>query len=134
MSFAPSRDGQRTFQRFDLDPRWTGIPELDDAGPRAITADLRSYGPATTDHVRHWRGSGLSAGRRRIDRWFAGLGEQLVAEDVEGTTAYVDCRDIDSLLAARRSDSVRFLPGHGQWVRGPGTKDVHVTRSRAAPS
>jgi len=24
---------------------------------------------------------------------------------------------------------VRFLPGHDQWVIGPGTKDVHVTPS-----
>ncbi len=40
MSFAPSRDGQQTFQRLDQNPRWTGVPDLDDAGPRAITAYL----------------------------------------------------------------------------------------------
>jgi hypothetical protein len=35
--------------------------------------------------------------------------------------------DVDSLAAARPSESLRFLPGHDQWVMGPGTKDVHVT-------
>ena len=25
------------------------------------------------------------------------------------------------------ANAVRFLPGHDQWVMGPGTKDVHVT-------
>jgi hypothetical protein len=34
--------------------------------------------------------------------------------------------DLDALLAARPSKSVRLLPGHDQWVIGPGTKDVHV--------
>ncbi len=28
------------------------------------------------------------------------------------------------------SEAVRFLPGHDQWVMGPGTKDVHVTPPR----
>ncbi len=28
---------------------------------------------------------------------------------------------------AEPSDAVRFLPGHDQWVMGPGTKDTHVT-------
>jgi hypothetical protein len=127
MSFAPSRDGQRTFQRLDLNPRWTGVPDLDEAGPRAITAYLHTYGPATFDHVHYWLGNGLSAGRTRLDRWLAELRDQLVAVDVEGTTAYVVRGDVDSLVAARPSTAVRFLPGHDQWVMGPGTKDVHVT-------
>jgi hypothetical protein len=127
MSFGPPRDGQHTFQRLDLNPRWTGVPGLDDAGPRAITAYLRTYGPATSDHVHYWLGDGLSAGRKRIDGWLSGLRDQLVAVDVEGTTAYVVREDVDSLVAARPSNAVRLLPGHDQWVMGPGTKDVHVT-------
>jgi hypothetical protein len=35
--------------------------------------------------------------------------------------------DAESLTAARPSNAVRFLPGHDQWVMGPGTKDSHVT-------
>jgi hypothetical protein len=127
MSFGPSRDGQRTFQRLDLNPRWTGVPDLDDAGPRAITGYLRTYGPATFGHVHHWLGDGLSAGRKRLDAWLSELRDQLVAVEVEGTTAYVVREDVDSLVAARPSDAVRLLPGHDQWVMGPGTKDVHVT-------
>ena len=45
------------------------------------------------------------------------------------TTAYVVREDVDSLATARPSDAVRLLPGHDQWVIGPGTKDVHVTPS-----
>ncbi len=129
MSFAPSRDGQHTFQRLDDNPRWKGIPDLEDAGPRAITTYLRAYGPATSDHIHHWLGEGLSAGRRRLDRWLSGLGDRLAAVDIEGTTAYVVAEDVESLAAARPSAAVRFLPGHDQWVMGPGTKDTHVTPS-----
>jgi hypothetical protein len=129
MSFGLPRDGQHTFQRLDDNPRWKGIPDLEDAGPRAITGYLRTYGPATVDHVHYWLGNGLSAGRRRLDRWLSELGDQLVAVDVDGTTAYVVAEDVEPLNAARPSDAVRFLPGHDQWVMGPGTKDTDVTPS-----
>ena len=104
-----------------------GIPALDDAGPRAIRAYLRTYGPASVDHVHHWLGENLSAGRRRLDRWLSELSGQLVAVDVEGTTTYVLAEDAESLTAARQTNAVRFLPGHDQWVMGPGTKDRAVT-------
>lgn len=129
MSFGPPRDGQPTFQRLDRNPRWTGIPDVEEAGPRAILAYLRTYGPATLDHVHYWLGSGLSAGRKRLNTWFSRLGDRLVAVDVEGTAAYVVREDLDALEAARPSQAVRFLPGHDQWVIGPGTKDVQVTPS-----
>jgi hypothetical protein len=127
MSFGPPRDGQHTVQRLDSNPRWRGIPDADEAGPRAITAYLRVYGPATVDHVHYWLGNGLSAGRRRLDGWIAGLGERLATVDIEGVTSHVLREDVDSLVDARPSESVRLLPGHDQWVMGPGTKDVHVT-------
>jgi hypothetical protein len=127
MSLGPPRDGQHTFQRLDRNPRWTGVPDLEDAGPRAITAYLRTYGPATPEHLHYWLGDGLSAGRRRLTGWISGLRDHLVAVHVDGTTAYVVRDDVNSLVAARPASSVRFLPGHDQWVMGPGTKDVHVT-------
>jgi Winged helix DNA-binding domain len=127
LSIGPRRDGQHTFQRLDTNPLWAGIPDLEDAGPRAITAYLRSYGPATPEHVHYWLGNGLSAGRRRLDGWLSGLDDQLVAVDVDGTMAYLMAEDLESLTVARPSGVVRFLPGHDQWVMGPGTKDVHVT-------
>ena len=127
MSLGPPRDGQHTFQRLDTNPRWRGIPDLDDAGPRAVTAYLRTYGPATRDHLHYWLVDGLSAGRRRVENWFSELGDELVAVNVEGTEAYVVREDLEALLAARASEAVRFLPGHDQWVIGPGTKDTQVT-------
>ncbi|KRF34928.1 winged helix DNA-binding domain-containing protein [Nocardioides sp. Soil805] len=129
MSLGPRRDGQHTFQLLDDNPRWRGIPDLADAGPRAITAYLRTYGPATLEHLHYWLGEGLSAGRRRLDAWFSELSDRLVAVDVEGTTTYVVREDVDGLVASLPSEAVRFLPGHDQWVIGPGTKDVHVTPS-----
>jgi len=126
MGLGPARGRQATFQRLDGNPRWQGVPDLEDAGPRAITAYLRTYGPATTDQVHHWLGDGLSAGRARLDRWLAALGDRLVAVDVEGTEAYVVQEDAETLAAARPSAAVRLLPGHDQWVMGPGTKDTRV--------
>ena len=127
VSLAPARDGQLTLQRLDDNPHWRGIPDLDDAGSFAVREYLRTYGPATPDHVHHWLGSGLSAGRKRLDHWLAELADQLARVDVEGTPALVLRTDVDDLLAAEPSDAVRLLPGHDQWVAGPGTKDEHVT-------
>ena len=129
LSFGPPREGRRTLQRLDSNPRWRGIPDLDDAGPRAITAYVRTYGPATLENIQYWLGEGLSAGRKRLGSWFEGLGDRLVAVDVEGTLAYVAREDVDSLEATHPSEAARFLPGHDQWVMGPGTKDAHVTPS-----
>ncbi|GIH04016.1 hypothetical protein Rhe02_20830 [Rhizocola hellebori] len=127
LSFGPPRDGKRTLQRLDSNPRWRGIPDLEEAGPRAVLAYFRTYGPATIDNLHYWLGEGLSAGRKRLDSWFAGLADRLVAVDVEGSVGYVAREDIDALVGTRPSEAVRFLPGHDQWVMGPGTKDVHVT-------
>ena len=129
LSLGPPRDGRRTVQRLDDNPRWGGIPDLDDAGPRAITAYFRTYGPATLENLHYWLGNGLSAGRKRLESWFAALGDRLVAVDVGGTVAYAAREDVDALLATGPSDAVRFLPGHDQWVMGPGTKDTQVTPS-----
>jgi hypothetical protein len=127
MSLGPPRDGAHTFQRLDRNPRWKGIPALEDAGPRAVTAYFDTYGPATLDHLHYWLGNGLSAGAKRLKSWVAELGNRLVAVDVVGTKAFALREHVDALEATVASDVVRFLPGHDQWVIGPGTKDVHVT-------
>ena len=126
LSLGPRREGRMTLQSLEHNPAWAGIPPLDQAGPRAIRAYLRSYGPATLEHVHHWLGAGLSAGRRRLDRWWDALADDLAAVDVDGTTAYVVTDDLEPLLASSPTGSVRLLPGHDQWVMGPGTKDEHV--------
>lgn len=126
LSLGPRRDGRPTLQSLEHNAAWAGVPALDEAGPAAIRAYLRSYGPATPDHVHHWLGSGLSAGRRRLDRWWSELAGDLAAVEVDGTTAYVVADDLEPLLGATPTGSVRLLPGHDQWVMGPGTKDAHV--------
>jgi hypothetical protein len=134
MGFGPPRDGMHTFQRLDRNPLWKGIPDLDDAGRHAVEVYFGTYGPATPAHLEYWLGEGLSAGRKRIQTWFADLGDRLAAVDVEGEPTYVLREDYDGLMAARPTKAVRFLPGHDQWVMGPGTKDVHVTpASRRTP-
>ena len=125
MSYGPPRDGRPTFQRLD-GPWWAGIWDLDEAGPHAITSYLRTYGPATTDHVHHWLGAGLGAGRKRLLSWLGTLRDRLEAVEVDGTTAYVLGEDLDDLMATRPTDAVRLLPGHDQWVMGVGTSDAHV--------
>jgi hypothetical protein len=62
-----------------------------------------------------------------LGSWFTGLGDRLAPVDVEGTLAYVAREDVDALQVTHPSEAVRFLPGHDQWVMGPGTKDAHVT-------
>ena len=65
MSFGPSRDGRATFQRLDTNPRWTGLPDLDQAWQQAVETYFRTYGPATFRHVHYWLGEGLGVGRIR---------------------------------------------------------------------
>jgi hypothetical protein len=127
MSFAPPRDGQHTFQRLDDKPRWAGVWDLDEAGTHAVEAYLRTYGPATPNHLQYWLGEGLSAGRKRISGWIAGLDDRLVRIGVDGETRLVLREDVDELMATRPTEAVLLLPGHDQWVIGPGTKDEHVT-------
>lgn len=126
MSFGPPRDGRATFQRLDHNPRWAGVPDLDDAGTRAVEAYFRAYGPATADHVHYWLGDGLGAGRKRIQSWIAGLGGQLAAVDIDGEPAYVLREDLEELAAMPATSAVRLLPGYDQWILGPGTADAHV--------
>jgi hypothetical protein len=126
MSFGPPKEGQASFQRLDGNPRWAGIPDLDEAGTRAVEAYFRTYGPATPDHVRYWLGEGLGAGRKRIRSWIAGLGDRLAEVDVDGEPAYVLREDLEDLVATPATGAVRLLPGYDQWVLGPGTADAHV--------
>ena len=52
-------------------PGWAGVPDLEEAGPRAVLEYVDAYGPTTPEHVDHWLGEGLSAGRKRLERWWA---------------------------------------------------------------
>jgi DNA glycosylase AlkZ-like len=126
MSFGPSREGRATFQRLDHNPRWAGVPDLEAAGMRAVEAYFRTYGPATPEHVQHWLGEGLGAGRKRIQSWLAAFGDRLAAVNLDGETAYILREDLDELAATHASTAVRLLPGYDDWVLGPGTNDAHI--------
>ena len=125
MCLGPPRDGRATFQRLDHNPRWAGLPDLAEAGPRAVEAYLRAYGPATDRHLRYWLGEGLGAGRW-IRSWVARLGDRLATVDVDGEPAYVHREDVEDLMGTPPTTAVRLLPGHDQWVLGPGTADARV--------
>jgi hypothetical protein len=49
-----------------------------------------------------------------------------VQVDLDGEPAYLLGEDLDDLTATPPSTVVRLLPGHDQWVLGPGTADPHV--------
>jgi hypothetical protein len=126
MSYGPPRGGRTTFQRLDGNPRWAGVPDLAEAGKRAVEAYFRAYGPATPDHVQYWLGDGLGAGRKRIQGWIAGLGDGLAAVDIGGEPALILREDLEDLVSTSARDTVRLLPAYDQWVLGPGTADGHV--------
>jgi hypothetical protein len=126
MSFGPARAGRATFQALDANPRWSGLLELDEAGPRAVESYFRAYGPATAAHVHYWLSEGLGAGRRGVQSWISGLGGRLAEVEADGERAYVLREDLDELASTRPTSGVRLLPGYDQWVIGPGTADPHV--------
>ena len=131
--FGPTRDGQATFRLLSGDPRWPGLPDVDEAGRRAVALYLRAYGPATFDNLVYWLTEGLGVPRRRLRGWMADLGVDVTEVTVDGVDAYALTADLDQLSAAEPSDAVRLLPGFDPWVMGPGTADMRVlARERRA--
>jgi hypothetical protein len=126
LAFGPLQGRQQTLQLLDGNPRWGGVPELDDAGMRAIETYLRAYGPATLDHLDYWLAKGLSAGRKRIEGWLARLGDRLAEIDVDGQPSYIFRDDLDELTGTAPSSAVRLLPTYDQWLLGAGTADARI--------
>ncbi len=91
-----------------------------------MEAYFRTYAPATSDHVQYWLGSGLGAGRKRIQAWIAGVGDRLAPVDIEGETAFVLGEHLEDLAATSPTPAIRLLPGYDQWILGPGTADPHI--------
>ena len=113
LCFAPG-DGQRVrFARSDrfVGP-WEPVP-VEDAAREAARRYLRAYGPATREWLARWFGmtSAPLAGR-----WLRALGDDAVEVEVAGTTAWLLADDVDVLVAARPSGTVRLLPAFDQHV------------------
>jgi hypothetical protein len=115
-------------------PGWAGVPDLEDAGPRAVREYVDAYGPATFAHVEHWLGRGLSAGRKRLERWWHEVEDELVAVDVEGEERWLLAARADELADTRPQPSVVLLPGKDDWVMGPGTQDTWVVPAARRPA
>jgi hypothetical protein len=126
LSLGPLRDGQVTLQRLDGNPRWAGLPDIDEAGRRAIEAYLRAYGPASADNLQYWLGEGLGVRRALIRQWSARLGGRLCTVEVDAEPRLVLREDLDDLATTATTTAVRLLTKYDQWVLGPGTADVHV--------
>ena len=98
MGLGPGRDGEATFLRLDDVPGWTGIPDLDEAGPTVVAAYFRTHGPATADRVHDWFGKGLGAKRKAISRWLDQLDDRLEPVSVDGDRVLVLREDLDDLV------------------------------------
>lgn len=130
ISLGPLRDGHLTFQSPQVSPHWTGLPPLEEAGPRAVLAYLSGYGPTTRAHLHYWLVAGLSAGRKRLDGWLDDLIGNYVAEIQVNGEPMLHLRDhVEDLAAQAPSTGVTLLPGHDQWVLGAGTADGRIVPS-----
>lgn len=102
---------------------WPGIPEPDVAGPKAITAYLNAYGPATPETFDAWLSRG-SLRKTVLRRWFSELGDTLTQVEVEGRPGYLPTEHLDDLATTDPTTAVHLLGGFDQYVLGPGTNDT----------
>ncbi|MBF0689263.1 MAG: winged helix DNA-binding domain-containing protein [Cellulomonas sp.] len=118
--------GPLMLQALATNPRWTGLPDVDEAGPQAVEAYLHAYGPATPEHLRYWLTEGLGVRFTAVRGWLDALGPRVSRLEVDGEPVLVLRDDVPALAASSPTDVVRLLPQYDQWVLGPGTADVHV--------
>jgi hypothetical protein len=124
--FGPQRGTRVTFARPEqLSPHWRPLMDADEAAPRALSAYLGAYAPATPTHLRNWLARGRISGRQ-LKHWFSELADSLTKIDVDGDEMFIRTEDVDSLNRAKPAAIVRLLGGFEQWVLGPGTDDTHV--------
>lgn len=126
----PDLSGGLVLQSPGATTGWAGLPDLDEAGPRTVLEYVDAYGPTTPEHVHHWLGEGLSAGRGRLERWWGAVREHLVEVDVDGESRWHLAEHADELAGTTPESTVVLLPGKDDWVVGPGTKDTWVVPHR----
>lgn len=131
--FGPSRDGQATFRLLAGDPHWPGLPDADEAGPRAVALYLGAYGPATSTNLTYWFTEGLGVPKRQLFAWLAELGDEVTPVTIDSRETYALTSTLDALQAAEPVGIIRLLPGFDPWIMGPGTADpVLVAPGRRA--
>lgn len=134
LCFGPAEDGRPTFASPAASPAWRGLPDLDDAGHRAVVGYLAAYGPATRANLHYWLADGLSAGRRRVERWTDEVLRDAAAEvSVDGAPALLLREHVAEVEATEPTGAVTLLAGHDQWVLGPGTADTRVVPATRRP-
>jgi hypothetical protein len=126
LAFGPSQGTRVTFMRTDqAAPGWQGLPSPEEAAPLAIRAYLGAYGPSTPETFSTWLAGGYFA-RKQLRGWFADLGDELAAIDVDGERQYLLREHLQELASTQPSGTVRLVPGFDQAVLGPTTRDTHV--------
>ncbi|MFT4217745.1 MAG: crosslink repair DNA glycosylase YcaQ family protein [Micropruina sp.] len=131
--FGPARGRQATFRLLRGDPHWPGLPDVEDAGRRAIVHYLHAYGPATEANLQYWLSEGLGVPTRRLAGWLAELADVVTAVSMDGLPCLALTADLDEMAATEPSDAVVLLPGYDPWMLGPGTADpLIVTPARRA--
>ncbi|WP_217616471.1 crosslink repair DNA glycosylase YcaQ family protein [Cellulomonas sp. GbtcB1] len=134
LCFGPAEDGRPTFASPAASPAWRGLPDLDEAGHRAVVGYLAAYGPATRANLHYWLADGLSAGRRRVERWTDEALRDAAAEvPVDGEPALLLREHVAEVEATEPTGAVTLLAGHDQWVLGPGTADTRVVPAARRP-
>ena len=124
--FGPQRDGQATFRLLRGDPRWPGLPAIDDAGRQLIVRYLGAYGPSTPKNLHYWLTQGLGVPRRRVQQWLTDVRDEVATLGFDGEDCYALNGDLQALAAAEPSQVVRLLPAFDPWILGPGTADTRV--------
>ncbi|GAA2114322.1 winged helix DNA-binding domain-containing protein [Kitasatospora saccharophila] len=123
---APAPGGRAAFTHpASHSPDWPGLPPVEQAGPRLLTAYLGAYGPAGLDRFDAWL-SRNSLRRTVLKGFAAALGDRLTEVTVDGAPAYALTEHLDELAATAPTASVHLLGAFDQYVLGPGTKATEI--------
>ena len=111
--FAPSV-GQ--YARFARPDRWLEEwqpAETEEAAREVTRRYLGAYGPATREEFARWFGTNSPA---QAGRLIEGLGEEIVAVEIEGSRAWILGEHLPELEEAEPSGVVRLLPAFDHYV------------------